>query len=200
MRAKLHIAAVAALALFAVSCGEVNLTKQESIDKTVSSAIAKYLPQGAAIYQITLLSGGNFKFTANQALVTFTAPDSEQVKCEVYMLDGSYKPRDWTVWSDFKKRTPASGVCLEDVDLSKIAANIDKAAAMLAEAEYKFSGVSRYEINLEADPAQVEHKFTLESKAGTKATIKNGRAGTETSYYTFDFVADADGEVVYVGD
>ncbi|MDR0510633.1 MAG: hypothetical protein LBH06_06045 [Rikenellaceae bacterium] len=210
MKRILNIAvAVSALAL--ASCGGlmgVDLTKQESVDKYLRAALEKHISPEAVIYELDLLTIGDFSVNADMSSVTYIAPNGTELEEWSVPLSGNQDPRKspGSVTTIIKRRQAEGGVKLSEIDFSQIASNIAKAVAMLDEMEddmeektdLKLDGISRYFIELSGDPAKIVHKFAIESKAGSELSTKNGRLSTVTNYYEFDFKANAAGNVEYV--
>ena len=202
MRIKLRffapLAFLVAVALAASSCAGagagINLTDQKQIDTKLVSKLIKQIDPEASVLQIDMVPGTNgFSKRVGNAMVTFVAPGSDKVKCLAVYLTGNYDPRDWTVDHDLRERKADTGLKISEIDFSQIASNLLQAEAAVKEAGDDFSGIGIYSIELDGDPAKVLHEFSLQSKA--KDQSEAGR--DEILYLSYDFAADAKGELFY---
>jgi len=201
----IRAAILAALSLASASCsgwwGGVDLTRQRSVDHKLRTVVEKSIPADAPVFEIRLGSSANFSETMDILSVTFFDSVAQEVKCQSVILAGSYAPRDWSVDCGLRGCKVGDGAILADIDMSHIASNIAAASKMMADAGKPFSGIESYVITPGADPRALRHTFTLESKAGAKRGVtRNGRLGTTIEYYTFDFSADSQGDVTYLGE
>ena len=204
MKKIIILAAVAIAALANTSCGGllgVNLADAESVQKHLPKLIEKHIDPQSVVTEISLMGTGDFTNSMDVAVVYYFEPGSEEIKGMNITLSGGAKHmRETKVLGSDAKRTPDTGIKLADVDFSKIASNIAEAVEFLADEDLPFDGIELYRIRVTGDPAETMHKFSLESKAGSEMSTKRGRLEHVTNYYTFEFEADADGNVEYVGE
>lgn len=183
------------------SISGIKITDQASIDKMISSKIEKHIDPDASIFEISFLNTADFSLEMDIVSVVLLLQGAEEPIQLNITVSGNQEPRETKVLSSrLKNRTADSGLKFSEVDFSKIASNIDKAAQIMQSEAYDLSGVKSYTMATSANRDDVKHSFELRSKDGTSLDTKNGRAAMVTEYYEFNFTANADGEVEYIGD
>lgn len=208
MRKILLLALVALTALANTSCGDtggVNLTDAESVRRNLPGLLEKHVDPQAVVTEISFMGSGDFVKSMDVAVVRYFAPGSDGIRgVSITLSGGARNARESRVVGVSARRTPDTGVKLADVDFSKIASNIAKGVEIIAGyaeetgQSVKFDGIGIYRIELAGDPAGVMHKFSLESRAGAEMSTARGRLEHVTNYYTFEFEADADGNVTHI--
>lgn len=191
---------VIAAAVMLSSCGGflgVDITDQSAIDTHLRSKIEAVIGADAEVAYITLTPADHFSKKMEIATVSYFTPGDEKIKSKVIYLAGKKEPTDgMTTFVDRLTRDDAQK--LSEIDFSRIATNIAAAVELMKEEDYEFSGVSEYEMELDSDPSEIVHEFSIESKEGSRMTTGGGRLATETSYYEFTFRADARGNIELV--
>lgn len=195
------------LSLIHTSCGGflgIEITDQSSIDSYLRSKIGEIIGNDTKVAEISLSmgGGGTFSTTISYASVHYFDPQTDELKCSWITLSGKLEGKDKSVSSKFindddnkVKIKSEDAQKLSDIDLSKIAANINKAGEIVEAGENEASGVGSYDIIVNTDPAKVKHMFSIESRQGSKTVSTSRGLGTEVSYLTFDFTADSEGNV-----
>ncbi|MDR2936296.1 MAG: hypothetical protein LBU80_03010 [Rikenellaceae bacterium] len=185
----------------------VDLTNAVSVEKMLPARLEKHIDPEAAVFTIRFGTTSDFSVSMDVASVDFIAPGAAAATNYAITIPGNQPPREGRVIEAprydpltgglvSRKLTPENGVRLREVDFSQIASNIAKGVAIMAERKMTLDGIETYTITLTPDPPRVAHTFRLTNKAGTELGAKNGRAAPITEYYEFDFIADAQGNVV----
>ncbi|NDW17963.1 hypothetical protein D0T53_03405 [Dysgonomonas sp. 216] len=198
----LSFVVVVATILFS-SCESItgyDFTKQESINN-MKAKIDENLPADVLVSKITFTTGDSHSFSTNMQIVTvnYYEPGSSELKrLLIYTTMDNVQDQTRFISSFDKKHKPENAVKLSDLDFSKIADNVNKAAQMVVAEDYPFSGLGTYELISNADPEKALHEFSIQSRAGSDTKLKNGKMVTETEYYDIEFTADGKGEVTLV--
>lgn len=202
MKTKLFALSILLLSAFAITSCDVldkgiKLTDQSKIDKKLSARINKYIPEDVTVYQIEFSFTEKLEEYATFVNVVYTDAEGNLARKQIG-LEYDTKSDIRIPWS-LEGRTPETGVKLSEIDFSKIASNIGKGRETMKEADLPFSGIEEYSIEVYYDDENgpvVYHSFELASR------VSSERDGTGTTIYynTYEFAADTDGDVVYIGE
>lgn len=212
---KKHLRKIFAFSILSVivltqnSCGGffgIDITDQKSVDDNLRSKIEEVIGgPDVKVIEISLTAGGGgtFSKTLTSAYVYYFEPATGYVKCMFITLSGKVEGKENSLVGKYHDDDtgdptvkPEDVLKLSEVDFSKIASNVNKAGEMVEKEGHEFSGIGTYDIIVNADPSKTTVKFDVESRQDAKTTTKGGRLATEISYLTFDFSADAEGNVI----
>ena len=174
----------------------VDVTDQSSVDKRLPSLFEGKVDPEASVFNISLLTTSDFSVDMDIITIQFINPGEENMRQLNFTVPGNQEPREVKVLSsESRTKTVTDGMKLKDIDFSKIASNVNKAAEILQQENIALDGVKGYNITLDSDPEKIIHTFNALSKSNTEFGSKNGRAALVTEYYEFRFEADANGNV-----